>query len=230
MPNDVDDVVAVVKDICGVDVIPDGLNFDAASVIGVVIDDDDEYSGVRITFKGFLANAEVPMQLDIGFGDVVIPKPKEIEYPVILDFPSPKLRVYPFECTIAEKFEAMIHLGEINSRMKDFYDIWFLSRNSDFDGETLQRAIESTFKTRSTIIPDDLKGLLGRLDTADKTSQWTAFIKRSDITDCPREFSAVLTSISLFLSPVIRASVEGVRNRSIWKPTTGWKQATPPVS
>lgn len=222
MSNDVDDVVAVVKKVCVVEVVSDGIDFEVDTVTGNIIDDHDEYSGIRVRFKGYLGNAEIPMQLDIGFGDSIVAEPTEIDYPVLLDFPRFKLRTYPLESTIAEKFEAMVSLGEVNSRMKDFYDIWYLSQNFDFEGRMLQLSIQSTFTTRSTNLPKKLDTFLARLKNPDKTKQWTAFIKRTDIADCPNEFSDVLTIISDFLLPVISHIVTGIQLHTKWIAHKGW--------
>ena len=124
------------------------------------------------------------MQVDIGFGDVIFPKPKTINYPAILDFPSPHLKGYTVESVVAEKFEAMIKLGRLNSRMKDFYDLWFLSRRFDFDGATLHKAIHATFARRQTVLSDKLPHPLtdafGKEET--KQTQWTAFLGKNKLT------------------------------------------------
>lgn len=110
------------------------------------------YQGVRIRLFADLGGARVPVQLDIGFGDVVVPAPEEVDYPVLLDFPAPRLRVYPRYSVVAEKFEAMVRFGEQNSRMKDFYDVFVLLETQEFDGAILQTAIQATFERRSTVL------------------------------------------------------------------------------
>lgn len=145
MPNDVKSVVNVVKEICTQKTDTDGLVFDIASVEGRVIKEDAEYEGVRVTFLVHLQNARVNMQIDMGFGDVVIPGPVQLDYPTILDYDSPKITGYTREATVAEKFEAMVRLGQINSRIRDFFDIWLLSRQFDFEGPVLTRAVRETF-------------------------------------------------------------------------------------
>ena len=129
----------VVREVCAVEVEPDGLAFRSATLRSERIREDADYEGVRIRFDGLLARARIAMQLDVGIGDVMVPGPVEIAYPTLLDFPAPRLKGYPRETAIAEKFEAMVKLGALNSRMKDFYDIWLLSRQFDFDGPTLAR-------------------------------------------------------------------------------------------
>ena len=126
-------------------VTPDGLMFDPKTVKGQKIKEGAEYEGVRVKFRGFLERIRISMQIDVAFGDVIYPKPKIINYPVILDFPKPLLRGYPVESVVSEKFEAMVKLGLLNSRMKDFYDIWLMLRQFDFDGSKLTEALKRTF-------------------------------------------------------------------------------------
>jgi len=125
--NSIEDIVAVTKNICTQEVEPDGITFEPSGIEGERITEDADYGGVRVRFRGSLGTAHITMQLDIGFGDMVIPAADSLEYPTILDLPAPKLRGYTKESTIAEKFEAMVKLGILNSRMKDFFDIWLLS-------------------------------------------------------------------------------------------------------
>lgn len=151
--NSIDVITAAMKEACMQKVEPDGMAFDAESVTATTITEDADYEGVRVRIQGNLGNARVSLQIDIGFGDVVVPGISKIVYPTILDFPSPELNGYSMESTIAEKFQAMVKLGILNSRMKDFYDLWLLSRQFDFDGRVLATAIRKTFENRKTDIP-----------------------------------------------------------------------------
>lgn len=131
----------------------DGLEFDPTSVRGEEIRSPDEYDGVRIKLVGRLAGARIPLQVDIGFGDAVVPAPETIEYPSLLDLPAPRLRAYPREVVVAEKLQALVELGIANTRMKDFYDLWMLAGLFEFEGDRLARAIAATFERRRTPIP-----------------------------------------------------------------------------
>jgi len=153
MENSIDKIIAIVQEVCRQDVEPDGIIFDPGSVQGQRITEDADYEGVRIRFRGSLATARISIQLDVGFGDVVFPSPELKIYPTLLDLPAPIIRSYSMVSAIAEKFEAMVKLGIMNSRMKDFWDIWLLSRQFDFAGQTLTEAIVTTFLTRHTVIP-----------------------------------------------------------------------------
>ncbi|MEA2079138.1 MAG: nucleotidyl transferase AbiEii/AbiGii toxin family protein, partial [Pseudomonadota bacterium] len=140
--NSVDAIIDIARDICLQQVEPDGSVFEPDSIGGERIVEDADYGGVRVRFRGTLGTARVIVQLNIGFGDVVVPKPEMADYPTILNLPMPRLKGYSRESVVAEKFEAMVKLGVLNSRVKDFFDIWLLSRQFDFDGETLALTIE----------------------------------------------------------------------------------------
>jgi predicted nucleotidyltransferase component of viral defense system len=136
--SDVDDLVATFKKICSMaSDVDDGLIFNLDTIQGMQIKEDAIFPGVRITGNSELAKARIAFQMDIGFGDVVTPKPEEALLPSYLDLPAPRLKIYPIYTVVAEKFQAMVALGMANSRMKDFLDIWLLSRQFDFDGKTL---------------------------------------------------------------------------------------------
>lgn len=124
--NSMEELEAIVRDVCSLD--DDGVVFDATTVLGGRIKEVADYEAVRVKFVGLLDRARIPMQLDIAFGDVIHPAVEVVTYPTLLDHPAPELRVYPRETVIAEKFQAMVHLGTLYSRMKDFYDIWLLSQ------------------------------------------------------------------------------------------------------
>lgn len=201
--NSIETIVGIMKDACDQKVEPDGVIFNAVSVEGTTIMEDADYAGVRIRLYGHLDNARIAIQIDIGFGDVVSPAPRKITYPTILDFPAPKLKGYSRESTIAEKFLAMVKLRELNSRMKDFYDIWLLSRQFDFKGQTLATAIRKTFANRKIKIPSRpmaFEESFGR-DQAKKT-QWQAFIHKSKLEDVSADFADVVQTIRKFLGPI----------------------------
>jgi hypothetical protein len=108
---------------------------------------------IRVTLLGRLGSIRIPLQVDVGFGDVITPAAKTQPYPSLLDQPPPMLAMYPRESVIAEKFEAITKLGLNNSRMKDYYDVWILAGQFDFDGQVLQSAIKATFRRRRTKLP-----------------------------------------------------------------------------
>lgn len=169
------------------------------------ITEDADYQGLRIKIPAMLGRAKHTLQLDIGFGDVVVPKPRTMEFPVLLDMEQPILLTYSIESVIAEKFEAMISLSVLNSRMKDFYDIYILSKSDNFEGRVLQEAIAETFDRRKTLIEKEHPVFTENfyIDVA-RLVQWNAFLKRTNITD-DLSFEAVMKRIHEFIKPVYEA-------------------------
>jgi len=223
MSNDLDLVADVVREVCRQKVPEDGLSFSPDSVEAARITEDADYEGVRVRFRANLGNARVGMRLDVGFGDIVTPAESDLEYPTILDFPPPRLKGYSRESTVAEKLEAMVRLGELNSRMKDFYDIWLLSKRFDFSGSVLSQAIEHTFRRRETAVPPEPVGLTGEFARDPmKATQWTAFIRRSNLTGAPADFTQVVKAIDLFLGPVAKSLAGGELMTGEWPAGGPW--------
>ena len=213
----------MVRDACVVDVEDDGMRFDAASVVGERITEDADYEGVRIKFRGFLGKARIPMQIDVGFGDVVHPASEQTDYPTILNLPAPRLRVYPRETTVAEKFQAMVYLGTVNSRMKDFFDIWLLARRFDFDGAELARAIKKTFAARNTEHDPSPVALTAAFTVAEDTQkQWSAFVRRSKLQGVPATLEELRDPLRRFLVPVATALAEGSDFTDYWAAPGPW--------
>ena len=209
------------RDILTVPVEPDGLAFEADSIRTERITEGADYEGIRVRFPGALGTARVRMQVDIGFGDVVYPEPVATELPTVLEFPAPLLLCYSREAAIAEKLQASVKLGMLNSRMKDFYDIWLLSRQFDFDGRELAEAIRRTFRRRGTALPSELEALSGPF-VADKQTLWTAFRSRLRQEHLPVSFAEVAAALSSFLSPVVAALVAGEPAPHHWKAPGPW--------
>ena len=146
-------VAASIRSICSVAVPDDGVVFDVAGVGATPIRDEAEYPGVRVRTVATIAGARLPIQIDVGFGDVITPEPIEIEYPALLEAPAPILRAYPPETVVAEKTEAIVSLGIANSRMKDFYDLWMAAQTFTFENANLADAIQQTLPIRFTPTP-----------------------------------------------------------------------------
>lgn len=188
--------------------IEDGLVFDHESLEVVTMKDDQKYNGIRVTVLAFLGAAKINLQVDIGFGDATTPEPTQVQYPVLLDFPVPEILAYQKETVIAEKFQAMVDLGIANSRMKDFFDLWTLARDFEFDGLLLAQAIEATFDRRETQIPKEAPLALTSefADDPSKQSQWKAF---SDKLDLVESLADVTESIGKFLMPCVASIHDG---------------------
>ena len=219
--NEVDDICGQITDIISID-INDGLMFDPETVKGERIKEDADYEGVRVRFIGTLENARVNMQIDVGFGDIIHPDAFEAALPTILNSPVPKLLCYSRESAIAEKFEAMLKLGELNSRIKDFYDIWLLSRQFEFEGSQLARAIELTLKNRGTEIPDIITAFTGDFISS-KQGQWTVFLKRLRQDHLPTDFSEVVTGVEAFIQPIATSLLASTAFSQKWTISGYWE-------
>jgi len=221
--NNIETIVEVTRQICRHEVEPDGIVFDVTDIEAENIAEDADYEGIRIRFRGSLDTARFIIQLDIGFGDVVIPSPEPTNYPTLLDLPAPRLRGYSRESTIAEKFEAMVKLGILNSRMKDFFDIWLILRQFDFEGPILAEAISKTFSTRGTNIqakPIALARAFG--EDPEKAAQWRGFIRKNRLKDVPQNFAEVITAIAAFLTPIAEQMAAGRVFKATWKAPGPW--------
>jgi len=221
--NNIETIVEVTRQICRHEVEPDGIVFDVTDIEAENIAEDADYEGIRIRFRGSLDTARFIIQLDIGFGDVVIPSPEPTNYPTLLDLPAPRLRGYSRESTIAEKFEAMVKLGILNSRMKDFFDIWLMLRQFDFEGPILAEAISKTFSTRGTRIqakPIALARAFG--EDPEKAAQWRGFIRKNRLKDVPQNFAEVITAIAAFLTPIAEQMAAGRVFKATWKAPGPW--------
>lgn len=219
-------LVEFFQSVCLTQVEEDGIVFVPDSVSGMDIREEQEYDGVRVTLEARLGVARIHLQVDIGFGDVVTPAPNDTDYPALLDFPAPYLRVYPQETVVAEKFQAMVHLGMANSRMKDFYDLWIMRKTFPFEGEKLTGAISATFSRRRTSLPDHPPLALTAefFDDPAKQTQWRAFIKRNQLVPTETPLPAVVEAIRGFLMPPTDAIVKGERFDFHWPPSGPWRR------
>ena len=203
-------------EICSVEAVDDGLKFDQDSLLVEDIKEDQQYEGVRVKVVAFLGNAKIHLQADIGFGDSTVPSPIEIDYPVLLDFPQPKVRAYAKETVVAEKLQAMVALGIANSRMKDFYDLQKFASAFEFDGRSLVDAIASTFRRRNTEVPAEAPIAFTREFFADedKQKQWDAFAGKLESN---QSLEQAITHISKFISPCFRAIGSGQDFDKVWR-------------
>ena len=221
--NDLELMRGVIAEIAQMTVEDDGLVFDPMSVTAERIAEDADYEGVRAKFRGHLGSARILMQIDIGFSDVVTPGPVEVSFPTLLGHPSPLLLAYNRETAIAEKFEAMVKLGELNSRMKDFFDVWLLATNFTFDGAMLAGVIRATFAKRQTRLEIEplcfSKSFAG---DSSKAAQWKAFVRRGLLTQAPVEFADVVIHVRNFLQPVVISLVENRPFTRNWPPGGPW--------
>ncbi len=217
-------LAAFIGAVCSLEVEDDGLVFDQASVETETIRGQVEGGGVRVRFDGALGTARVRMQIDVGVGDVITPEECEVVYPTLLDFPAPRLRAYPKETLVAEKIEAMVRLGEVNSRMQDFFDLWLLQGQFAFEGSTLAEAVQRTFTNRATIITSEPTFVSEHFRTdARRQTQWNAFISRSQLREAPAHFATVMDAIVEFIRPVLTSIAEGRAFSGTWQPGGPWR-------
>ena len=215
----------IFREVCQLKVEDDGLMFIADSVRGDVIKEAQEYEGLRLTFDCRSGNARIPIQIDIGFGDVVTPAAAEVIYPVLLDFPSPVLPAYSRESVIAEKFQAMVMLGIANSRMKDFYDLWVLARQFEFQGPLLCQAIRATFERRRTPVSAEVPVALSPEFAQDrvKQTQWQAFVGKSKLETNGDGLVEVVAVLHDFLMPAAQAIATGRVLEQVWPASGPWQ-------
>ena len=213
--NEINDIIDVVKEILKIE-YEDGVIFDSNSVEAENIVEDGDYHGIRIKFYAYMENSRERVQLDIGFGDKITSGPIEIEFPTLLDFDAPKIKVYTIETAIAEKFEAIVSLQLQSSRMKDFYDVLFFAENYEFKKDLLQKALSATFNHRSTeieartMIFDDKFKLDKQLQML-----WLAFLERTKL-DSNDTFQDVVTKVQSFIEPIFDEKTEEKWNPNKW--------------
>ncbi len=214
----------VFSEIVRTPVEPDGLEFDEGSISISEIREAQNYPGKRIGVRVRLGNARLDLQIDVGFGDAVTPEPAEIDFPTLLDSSAPRIRAYPCETVIAEKFQALVAFGMVISRMKDFYDIWTLSKQFPFDGASLSEAIRATFERRGTAIPEGVPTALTDEFAADRTkqTQWTGFLRRSVLSEKSPSLSGVVYDLREFLLEPLHAAARGEPLAKTWKPGGPW--------
>ena len=186
----------------------DGVVYDIEGLRVDRIREELEYGGVRLRTTALVGGAKVLISVDIGFGDAIEPGIEIMDYPVLLDLPAPRLRTYARETVIAEKFQAIVALGRANTRLKDFYDIWVMSKSFTFPDDRLPRAIAATFARRRTEVPSDTPDALTFAFAIDdqKRRQWRAFVQ--DVAIDPGSLETVIEDLAAFLMPQARKAAE----------------------
>ena len=220
-----DDLRATLRDICAVPVVDDGIVFNTESLAIAPIRTNDDYEALRARFEATLDGARIRMQVDIGFGDAVRPSPIDIEYPVLLDAPRPRLRAYPREAVVAEKLHAMVAHGEQNSRYKDFYDLHVLAQYFDFDGGSLGQAIGATFEQRQTPISEEPPVVLTApfyVHTG-RAEQWARYRSRNNLASTPSDFGTVGNRVRSFLAEPWDALSRGRAFTGTWPAGGPWR-------
>jgi predicted nucleotidyltransferase component of viral defense system len=222
MNSNVETISSIMREIVNKDV-DDGLKFNLDELTYEIMSPDSEYPSFRFKFMGNLGQAKIPMQVDVGFGDQVVPAIKEIEFPTLLDMEPPIVLVYSIESVVAEKFEAALDLADLNSRMKDFYDIWTLSRSFAFDGKVLQEAIIATCSRRQTTIETQSQLFSDEFANQNvKQTQWEAFVRKGLFKQPPEAFTYLMGEIRSFLFPLTESIEKNKSFNSKWTPGGTW--------
>ncbi len=208
------------REICAIQCPADGVEFDFASFHTEEIKREDKYPGTRLTFGAGIGGAKVLLQFDIGVGDSVYPCAEFLDYPTLLTGERPHVRVYPRYTVVAEKFQVMVSRGLVNSRLKDYHDLWVLTERFDFDGKILQTAIEYTFARRMTIIPSTLPEGLDKTfyENPAKQMQWNAFLRRAGVARL--ELPVIVGRLVEFVRPIIEGKAKSLcwdSARRVWK-------------
>jgi hypothetical protein len=221
----VEEIEEVVEEICEIEPEKeDGILFETDSIEGTKIREGQSYEGIRIKFDAKLGSHELRLQLDVGFGDAIEPPPERIEYPTLLDFSAPELTSYRRETVISEKFQFIVEMGIGNSRLKDYYDIWYLSENFTFEGKNLQRAIKKTFDRRETEIPTDLPVGLSTEFSSDERARmnWKGLVNNFRL-DYELPLVKAMTRIRNFLMPVLSSIKDDEEFQKNWTDQNLWE-------
>ena len=227
--NDAGILVTIIREICAIPCLEDGVVFLPDTVRAEPIRDSSDYQGFRVKLAARMEKARLRLQVDVGFGDAVEPTAIE-DYPTLLDIPRPRIRVYPREAVVAEKLHAMVLLGEANTRFKDFYDVYTLARRFEFDGCTLAKAVSATFTRRRTAPPEGRPAALtaGFYSQEARQAEWGRYLVRSGLQDAPRDFSTVGTLLMAFLEPALDAFGGSRASEGIWPPGGAWARSKAP--
>lgn len=209
----------IFRELCGVEVEADGVVFDARSVVCEDIRAQDEYAGIRAKLRATVGKAVVPVQVDVGFGDALPVAPEEITFPVLLDMTAPKLRAYARETVVAEKLEAIVRFGMLNSRLKDYFDLHYLAQKFPFEGDLLVKSIAATFERRGTALPAGLPAGLTPTFSGDatKTRGWQAFWLKTGLkSECP-PLADVVQLLVKFLERPLEVAAKKESLPATWK-------------
>ena len=217
-PDDETNLIATFREVAAMD-LDDGIVFDPESVKADAIREDNTYGGARITLVARIGSARCALQIDVGFGDAVTPGPQTVTYPTLLDdFQAPTLRVYPVYTVIAEKYQAMVMLGQANSRMKDFFDLTVIARRTELDGATLATAITATFARRQTALPTGRPLALTKQFSEDpaKLRQWQAFLNKNRI--AAASLGDTIALLDDLLWPPTQVAAAHSQAKATWRP------------
>lgn len=222
IPNDASEIKKVFRDIFSI-VCDDALRFDLNTLNVINITEFKEYHGVNVSIMGYLDRTKVPVSIDIGFGDVIYPERTKMDFPVLLDMEVPKVYAYSICSVIAEKFEAFVSLGLVNSRYKDFYDIFVLADRYNLVGTELKKAIIETFNHRGTNFDDIVAFEPDFMYDTTRKNRWEVFVKKKKAL-LKIDFEDTITIVKALLMPVVDAIKNNSSFEKQWiKEEKSWK-------
>lgn len=222
--NSRESLLQIFREVVAESMPDDGIIFDPESISVEETQIDADYQGIRAKLTSHLGRSKIPVQIDIGFSDEVASKAESMEYPNILhDFKQVRLKGYPKESVVAEKFHAMIRHAELNSRMKDYYDIWLISETFEFECQSLQKAIETTFRKRDTELPTERPAALTIEFVSSNQTRWSNFLKKMNLAnDESDDFANIIEKIGRFLETPLQSSIQKTKSTRKWIPNKGW--------
>jgi predicted nucleotidyltransferase component of viral defense system len=212
------DILRMINTVIMEQAFDDGLTFDPESISVEETQIDANYQGIRAKLTALLERSRIPIQIDIGFSDELASKAESIEYPNLLpDLKTVHMKGYPKEAVVAEKFHAMVRHAELNSRLKDYYDLWLLAETFEFDSHSMKKALETTFTTRETELPKERPISLTAKYASDNQARWDNFLRKLKLEN--NSFIEVIELIWKFLKEPLQTSDRG----RTWIPNKGWK-------
>ena len=223
--NDSKTLMEIFTEVIEVSAPEDGIAFDAKSIFVEETQIDADYQGIRAKLTALLGRSRIPVQIDVGFSDELASKAELVEYPNILpDLKQVHMKGYPKESVVAEKFHAMTRHAELNSRMKDYYDLWLISETFEFDGQALKKAIETTFKKRDTELPIERPIALTLEFASNNQIGWSNFLKKMNLENASsNDFGNIIEKVWAFLQHPLQASINKTKSTKKWLPHKGWK-------
>ena len=219
MPNTPEQLKTVLEEIIATPTGNDFISFEIKDVAPIAV--AKKYAGIGASLVAHIKNTRTPFSIDFGVGDVIVPKQEKRKIPTQLDdFDSPTVNTYSLETTIAEKLDAILDLMEFSSRMKDYYDIYYLANKFDFDGKVLAEALEKTFENRGhTFTVEQFEQVMNFADDSAMQKKWKAFVRK--INTKTDDYSNVLKTIKVFLTKPFIAAVKSKAFTEKWSAANG---------
>lgn len=218
VPNTPEQLKAILEEIIATDTGNDFITFEIKNVAPIAV--AKKYAGIGAAIVAKIKNTRTPFSIDFGVGDVIVPKQEKRKIPTQLsDFNAPTVNTYSIETTIAEKIDAILSLMEFSSRMKDYYDIYYLANKFDFDGAVLTEALKKTFENRGhSFSVEQFEQVIGFDKDGAMQKKWKAFTRKIDTK--ADDFGTVLKSIKEFLSEPFTAALDDTDYPYKWSAAT----------